>query len=293
VIDSHSGDIWAVTDWAQAQGFDDTRPVRFAVLAEEPIRSVRRRPIRRPGAGGGDSVVEVAAADEARTELVVTNAGEVPALLVLRFFGSSGTATETTSLIEAGRTLIFSDIAAAMGRAGAGGQVVIEPISGRVSAAVRHMRNTTASDGDGGMIGATVPVVSDSSGMRLGQFLVVPFIEDATRAHSEERLAGTRRTDVGLMESEGKPATVRISMRVHDGSRLASANVQRDFSIGPRETLYIRSISSAVIGPDRDSLFGDLKDLQLEFQVVGGEGAVTPFIVIFENGNGDARFRLE
>lgn len=289
LVDSQSGDIWAVTDWARVRAFDDGRAMRFPVISSDSIASERKRPVRRPGSGTEDVTIEPSALSGGRTELVLTNSGTSAASVVIRFYGSSETASEMTVFVDAGHTIVLPDVTAAHGRGGATGQLVIEPLSGRFSASARFVRDA----GSGGSIGATIPIVSDSSGMRLGQFVAVPFIDDATRSHSEERLAGTRRTDVGLMESSGSPVKVRISVKVFDGSRLASAIVHRDFAVGPRELLYVRNISSAIIGPERDVLFGDLKDLQLELQVIEGEGAVTPFVVTVENGSGDTRVRME
>ena len=49
----------------------------------------------------------------------------------------------------------------------------------------------------------------------------------------------------------------------------------------------------AIIGPERETTLGDLHDFQVEFRVVGGDGAVTVFAETFDNGSGDWVLRTE
>lgn len=296
-FDSISGDIWATADWPRTRAFDGGLPMKLPVIATERPTVSRQRPVRRPSGDAGQALA-IESPIGARTELVLTNSGESPASAILRLFTASGSSSEIEVDLDPDQSTAFSDVAAALGHQGATGHLVIEPAGGRFSASARYVRNESLTDtGEqveaAGLIGSTIPVLSDTAGLRLGQFLIVPFIDDSTEAHARERLAGTRRADVGLIECAGRSVTVRVSARIYDGSDLVSANVFRDFRLGPRETLYVENISTAIIGSERDALFGDLNDLQLEFRVIEGDGAVTPFVVAIDNATGDARFRLE
>jgi len=55
----------------------------------------------------------------------------------------------------------------------------------------------------------------------------------------------------------------------------------------------VPNIARAILGDTRESDLGDLRDIQLEIRVIGGEGAVTPFVIASDNGSGDAIVRLE
>ena len=56
--------------------------------------------------------------------------------------------------------------------------------------------------------------------------------------------------------------------------------------------LVIRDLSRTIIGAQRDS-FGDLRDMQVDVEVIGGSGGVLPFIESIENATGDLVMRPE
>ncbi len=48
-----------------------------------------------------------------------------------------------------------------------------------------------------------------------------------------------------------------------------------------------------VAGASRETAFGDLHNLQLQLEVVSGDGAVIPFVVVTENATGDSLLRID
>ena len=65
----------------------------------------------------------------------------------------------------------------------------------------------------------------------------------------------------------------------------------KEYTLTPRQMLLLSNVAREIIGPSRDTQFGDMRNLDIEFQVL--EGNVIPFVTSTDNGTGDAVLRTE
>ncbi|HEY5611521.1 MAG TPA: hypothetical protein VIL97_09955, partial [Thermoanaerobaculia bacterium] len=65
------------------------------------------------------------------------------------------------------------------------------------------------------------------------------------------------------------------------------------FALQPNQLLLVDNLARAIIGDSRESRFAELHNLQIDFSVVAGEGAVTPFAISIDNASADPSLRLE
>jgi hypothetical protein len=62
--------------------------------------------------------------------------------------------------------------------------------------------------------------------------------------------------------------------------------------LAPNQFLQLNGIATEILGAARDTL-GDLRGLEADFQVIGGNGAVAVFTSSIDNGTGDSILRTE
>jgi len=70
------------------------------------------------------------------------------------------------------------------------------------------------------------------------------------------------------------------------------AVASRDYQLTPRGIVMVSEIGRAIFGTGRDTL-GDLHNLELDFDVVSGSGAVSVYTLSTDNGSGDPLLRME
>jgi hypothetical protein len=145
----------------------------------------------------------------------------------------------------------------------------------------------------GGTFGAGIPVLAASSGLRLGQARMFAGLEDSTASTVNAAVGGTARTSFGIAEFAGRSVTVRATLHGIGGRLLAAASTSHDFVVSPSSVLLVNDMARAILGSRRDTLLGDLRNLQLELRVVAGEGAATVFVLTTDNGSNDPVLRLE
>jgi len=288
--DATSGDLWTIGDWRRMNGLGAVESMRVPLVMREAEPSARRRPVRRPGGSGGGSSTSAAESFEPlRTSLALFNPTE-SAIRVTLVYRGSGSERERAMTVGARETATLDDVAATMlGRAGfARGSLEIAA-EGAISASARL---SGAGEG-GGTRGAGIPLVSSTAGMRLGQSRIFSGLDDVRETTFDARVAGTSRTSFGFAETAGSAVTVRVSVFVFSGAALAGTRVSRDIDLQPWETMIFDGMLRSIVGASRETLFGDLRNLQLEVQVVEGDGSVVPFVIATDSGSGDLRFRLE
>lgn len=245
------------------------------------------------------------------TTVVISNRGGEAASAVLRFerggsrkrlvrpTSSSGkvsadSTSDATITLAANETLVLSDVLRnSFGVTGsATGYLTLTPLSGSVTM-------TTLLESSGGVTQratTAIPTVSPSSALETGASLSFAGIEDASPKAIDARRAGTFRTLLGLVETTGKPATVRVTMEYHyipaQSLVAARATATRDFNVTAGGITLVDNVAKALLGDIRDSL-GDLHDVTIDVSNVAGEGSVLPFVQEVDNGSGDMIFRLE
>jgi hypothetical protein len=172
----------------------------------------------------------------------------------------------------------------------ANGFVRINTASGSVSATGRL---TTSINGTS--IGSSLPAVPTSAALGNGQGKRFTGIDDSSAKTIAAATPATYRTTLMLIETAGQSATVRVTLRYTfiAGETVSSQGVSsREFAVSPNQVLMIPDLARAIIGSQRDS-FGDLRNIQVDVDVIDGSGKVLGFLEAIDNASGDIAVRAE
>lgn len=270
-VDDASGDTWAVADWNRQYAITGSEPMVIPVAGFAP------------GANGAIF----------RTDLAVTNIGSASATISLTYHPLNVTRTIT---LGRNQTRVVEDVTESLfGVNGVSvGSISAMPQNGGRFAVTS--RTYTASPNDPATYGTGVPTLPLSGSLRSGQSQIFGGLEDTTLATVTLHAGNTFRTNVGLVETAGQSATVKLSVFFSDGLRLVAGapNGTLTVSLNPHEFKQLNGIVRQIIGAERDTKFGDLHNVQLKVEVVAGSaGAVTPFLTATDNGTNDTALRTE
>jgi hypothetical protein len=147
----------------------------------------------------------------------------------------------------------------------------------------------------GATFGSSLPAVPASAALASGQGKRFTGVDDASAKSIAAKVPQTYRSTLMLIETAGQTATVRVTLTYTfiAGFTVSSVGVSsHDFTVAPNEMLTIPDLARAVIGTQRDA-FGDLRNMQVDVDVVGGSGKVLPFVESVDNGSGDMMVRAE
>jgi hypothetical protein len=170
------------------------------------------------------------------------------------------------------------------------GFVHISGASGTFSASAR----LTVTSG-GKTFGSALPVLPVTASLTNGQSKRFSGVGDASAKTIAAGTSATFRSSLILVETAGQAATVRVSVwYTFPAGTLVSAQTvsSKEFNVNPNQLLVINDLARAIIGSQRDS-YGDLRDMQVDVEVVGGSGKVMPFLESIDNGSGDIVMRSE
>jgi hypothetical protein len=289
--DDESGDSWVIVDWSRYYAFGNMSEVKIPVARLIEASGPRRRPVRRSNGANASPGEQEAAGDVTGLNLSIFNPDTTPAIGTLTFVDGNGNAVSESMTLQARQTMTLENVLSTVfGRKGsANGYLTFTPDRGGFALSARL---ATAGGGEGS-IGSAVPVLAQTAGLRLGQSQIFAGLEDTRKATIDAKQGGTFRTQVGIVETTGKPVRVRATMLFYDGKSLAATVRSRDFDVGGSEIRMLGNIARAIIGDARETTLGDIHDFQVEFRVVAGEGAVTIFTETFDNGSGDWVLRTE
>jgi hypothetical protein len=232
-----------------------------------------------------------------RSDLSITNRSPLtPAGATLRFrTGDGQLSTSLDVSLPPGATRLFTDVVGgALGKPGSLGHIVVEPTSGSISVTSRTY-NTLS---NGATNGTAVPAVPLSRALAIGQKREFGGIRDSSLESITGAAPGTFRTNFGLVETSGKPATVRVTVGYVGTAGGFSASVLNgsiDISLSPYQSVLVSRISSAALGSARDVNFKarDMDNLRVDFDIIRGNGAVVPFLTSTDNGTGDTLLIVE
>ncbi|MGH9457302.1 MAG: fibronectin type III domain-containing protein, partial [Thermoanaerobaculia bacterium] len=284
VIAGPDDDRWTTVDARRVQRFALDEAARVPLVESDTGEPSRRRTVRRPSGG-----TNATTSSSATTALWLFNPSESEAIVRLALVGVAGTRNEMNVTVSARQTLHLPDVVRSIRGSNGRGSLTIAPLQGQIVAAARTERRA------GGALDSvtSLPVVRDTTGLRLGQTQRFAALEDPTAATIAAQTPGTFRTGFGFVETSGQSATIRASVWLHDGRSPISQLLGRDFALGPNEVLLVDRLGHALFGESRDASLPDLHDLQVEFEVISGTGSVMPFVVITDNASGDALLRVE
>ena len=275
VVDEKSGDTWTIVDW---NAYYDFAAGGIALVPFVQAASGSSAPSRRRAVVHASSVQNT-------TDLTLFNPGTTPASLRLRYHYVSDATAEQTIALAARETRTVAGGLSASGGASAA-YLTIKPLRGTFTASSRTYQTTAQ-----GTLGTAAPVLAASSGLRLGQKQTFSSVDDS--AGGGTPAPGTQRTAIGLLEMSGSTATVRATLLLADGKSPFSVTVSRDLLMGANQLVFVESLASALAAPFAQASWGDLHDLQIDFEVVAGNGAVTPFLLVTNSDTSDTMLRLE
>ena len=270
-VDKASGDTWAVVDWRRQYAYPANVPVVIPVAGS----------------------LRGALSTYFRTDLALTNAGTSPSAGRLRYYSRTGEVIDRNVTLAAGESRIISDVLVTLFNVSgdAVGYLELTPSSGTT---LMTSRTYTTVSGSVATFGASVPTLPISSGLRLGDVRLFGGIEDSSIATTRAARPATYRTNLGLVEIAGQPATVRVTLHFSPSPRSAVlATASRTFNLTPNQFLQVNAITREMLGSSRDTRYGDLRNMQLTVEVIGGGGAVVPFTSSIDNGTGDSVFRVD
>jgi hypothetical protein len=273
-VDRASNDTWVVADWSQVYDFEGTETQHVAVAGSAP--------------GRNDTYFQ--------TDLSVF--AESSGNAVLRYYQQS----PVTSLLEKnvtlseGETYVYDDVVSSLFEATVPslGSIEIAP-DPDVDLTVTSRTYTTVWDSLA-TYGTGVPTLSSSEALRLGQSIVIGGLEDSTATTTDSATPATFRTNVGLVEVGGEAAKVKVSILLFDGKQLAAGGTtaSRTYDLTAHQWLQLNAVVGEIVGREtRESLFGELRNVQVRVDVVEGDGSVVVYATTTDNGTGDTVLRVE
>jgi hypothetical protein len=268
-VDRSSGDTWAVADWNR---YYAAFPGRLLVPVAAAVR-------------GANSTYF-------RTDVAVTSVGG-PATGTLRFYSRTGEVVDQPITLGAQQSRAVNDVLVNL-FARTGDQVGYLEYTPSTGSVAITSRTYTTVQGQAATFGTGVPTLPESLAISRGELRRFGGIEDSSLDSINRQRPGTFRTNIGLIETSGQAATVRLTLRFSAGTQASAvqAVASRTFDLTPRQFLQVNGISRALLG-DRDAKYGDLRNMQLDVEVVSGGGSVMVYTSSTDNGTGDSILRTE
>jgi Leucine-rich repeat (LRR) protein len=287
-VDRASGDTWAVSDWSLHFGYDAAETVVIPVAG-----AVR---------GANDTFF--------RTDLAITNRCDEPVVdaalyagtpcrlssseAMLRYYPTTGGVIEKQVELGLLETAVMDDVV----RETFGietdtiGHIELVPTTGAFAVTSRTYTTTPDSPAT---FGSAVPAIGRSLSIRPGQSMRIGALSDTTKRTVGARTPATSRTNFGIVETSGKPVTVNVSVYYNDPRSLASGKPlgTKAYQLGANQFVSVSSLVESIVGPARETLYGDLTDVQVQFDVVSAEGAIVVYTSSVDNGTGDSILRME
>lgn len=271
-VDEASSDTWAIADWSTQLGYDPTAAVIVPVAG-----SVH-------GANGTFY----------RTDVAITNRGSSSATATLRYTLRTGAAVDRTINLGPKQSAIMSDVVGTFFNVSGDstGFLTLTPATGSFAVSSRTFAtvgNKTETFGTG------VPALARASALKVGGARPIAGLNDASRLTVIAARPGTFRTNVALMETNGNSVTVRVTFRFtfpagQKAQGIGSAS--RDYALNANGFLLLNSIAAEILGPVRLQ-YGDLTNVEADFQVIAGSGAVLVFTSSVDNATGDSILRTD
>ncbi|MBK5259283.1 MAG: hypothetical protein JJE51_06800 [Thermoanaerobaculia bacterium] len=166
-------------------------------------------------------------------------------------------------------------------------------LTGPAGALSVSARVTLTSTGES--FGSALPPLPAASAQSLGELKRFGGVGDASAATVAAGTTATYRSSLIVIETAGESATLRVTLSFSLPAGLAltsQAVVSKELILAPNQIRVVRDLARSIIGPQRDS-FADLRDMQVDVEVVGGGGTVLSYIESTDNGTGDVVIRPE
>lgn len=269
-VDRASGDFWAVADWVRQYGANPFLPLIVPVAGHAP---------------GANNT-------QFRTDISVVNSGTSPGSGTLRYTDSNGATFDRDLTLAAGQTLVYEDVTQSLFgiEANTVGYLRFTPGTG----SLRMTSRTYNLVADGSTYGSGVPAQPLAAALSVGQRRRFGGIDDSALATINAGRPATFRSNVGLVEASGQPVRLRATLNYTVPSALVTAfgSATKEYTLQPGQFRQVQRIATDILGGFRAS-FGDLRNMQLEIEVLEGPGSVLLFVSTTDNGTGDSILRTE
>jgi Leucine-rich repeat (LRR) protein len=285
-VDELSGDNWAVSDSARQYAFSPNEQVIIPVAG----------------------AVHGANSTYFRTDLALTNSGCSRETGTIQYWDSTGNETDESVSLDPLQTLAIDDVITTLFQRSTDsvGYIVLTPdqpaddqssLPPQCQGArfVATSRTYTTVAGSSATYGTAVPALSTSWALRQGQSRRIASLDDSTLATIQAKTPGTFRTNFGLVETAGQTVVVHVNAyyAVSTGLAETTSVASGDYPVGPHGFVTVSNLLHALLGDARESNYGDLHNVDVEFSVTSGNGAVIPYVSTADNGTGDSVLRLE
>jgi hypothetical protein len=270
VIDLRTNDNWTVADWSRVHGYTRNEPVVVPVAGKVRGRNNT----------------------DFRSDLALINTGTTSASGTLSYQPDVGPSRSQVLTLGAGESRILTDVLAAQFNLTAQGvgYLVFTPTNGTFVVSSRTYTQSSA----GPTLSTGVPALALAGALKPGQVRKISNLEDATFVTVSGAKPGTFRTNFGLLETKGQAAKVRVTLRYTavQGAASAAGVASQEFSLAPGQFMMWSGITTTILQGRRGE-FGDLRDLQADFELIEGPGEVMVFTTSTDNGTNDTSLRVE
>jgi hypothetical protein len=271
-LDELSGDTWVVADWSRQLG--------YAATAETIVPVV--------------GVVHGKNNTFFRTDVAIMNTSTSQASGTLTFVPQSGAVLTRQITLGPRQSSIVADVIGTLFALPSGvGYLVFTPVTG--SFAMTSRTYTTVAD-QPKTFGTHAPAMATAAALKVGSVRPIAGLDDATQGTIAAERPATFRTNFGMMETSGSPATVRVTLRITmpAGTKTTAVGVaSKDYPLSGRQFVLLNNIVSEIVGSAARDALGDLKNIEADFQVISGSGSVIVFTSSVDNGTGDSSLRTE
>jgi hypothetical protein len=271
--DEQSGDTWAVVDWNRQYGAVGNEGFLIPVVGA--------------AAGANNTYFQ--------TDAAITEAVGGSASVTLTYVSSGISIPKTINNLGPYKTAVYTDIINTLFQAGSGiGAVIVRPTSGKIEVTSRTY-TTDQSKPASGSYGTGVPTVPLTYALRSGQSRVFGGLEDSTKTTANAKRPATFRTNFSLVETTGQSATVRVTVFFPDGHQLAAGGSSGSMTVDLTGFQFVQypGLLASVLGASRETSLGDVRNVQVKFEVISGSGSVLPFVTEADNGTSDSLLRTE
>jgi hypothetical protein len=271
-VDQASGDNWSIVDWSRQYGYAGSDPVII------PVAGILQ--------GANNTFF--------RTDVAITNTATGQASGTLRFYPRGGSPTDRQVTLGSLQTSLLTNVIGSLFGAPSGsvGYLLFTPAAGTF--AITSRTYTTVA-GQVATFGTHVPTLAAAASLTTGSLRAIGSLQDSATSTVVAARPATFRTNFGLMETSGNSATVRVTLRFnYPAGTLVQAlgSASADFSLAPYQFMQLNGLASQILGASRDAL-GDLTGLEVDFQVISGNGAIAVYTSSTDNGTGDVILRTE
>lgn len=144
----------------------------------------------------------------------------------------------------------------------------------------------------GNTFGTELPVVPDTAAIAPTESKRFVGADDSSAETFAAKATGSSRLSLVLIETSGIATTLRVTLRfASNGARtVTQQSAAQTYTVSPGANLIINDLCTSVIGAQQRASFGDLRNLQIDIDVLTG-GKILPFLESVDGATNDVTMR--